>query len=87
MQIDIAPETARLVREEIINGRVCSADEIVKAGLQALREKYAPADSSTATTATGKQKARAFVEWAKGHPYTPPLSDEAISRASLNPDR
>lgn len=36
---------------------------------------------------TGEEKARTFVEWAKSHRYTPPLSDEAISRASLYPDR
>lgn len=37
--------------------------------------------------ASGKQKARAFVEWAENHRHTPPLSDDAISRASLYPDR
>jgi hypothetical protein len=28
-----------------------------------------------------------FQEWLNGIPETPPLSDEAISRASLYPDR
>jgi hypothetical protein len=32
---------------------------------------------------TGKDRARAFELWAKGHRHTPPLSDEAVSRASL----
>jgi predicted transcriptional regulator len=36
---------------------------------------------------SGKEKARAFAQWAKSHRDTPPLSDEAIGRASLNPDR
>ncbi len=36
---------------------------------------------------TGEEKARAFVEWARSHRDTPPLSDEAISRANLYPDR
>lgn len=36
---------------------------------------------------SGEEKARAFVQWAKSHRYTPPLSDEAISRASMYPDR
>jgi hypothetical protein len=45
-------------------------------------------DSLPATTGTnGEEKARAFVQWAKSHRDTPPLSDEATSRASLNPDR
>ena len=36
---------------------------------------------------TGKEKARAFVVWAGSHRPTPPLSDEAISRATMYPDR
>lgn len=36
---------------------------------------------------SGEEKARAFVAWAKGHRDTPPLSDEAVSRASMYPDR
>lgn len=38
-------------------------------------------------SATAAEKASAFVQWATGHRYTQPLSDEAISRASLYPDR
>jgi hypothetical protein len=36
---------------------------------------------------TGEEKARAFVQWAESHRHTPPLSDEAISRANLYLDR
>ena len=36
---------------------------------------------------SGEEKARAFVQWAKSHRHTPSLSDEAISRASMYPDR
>ena len=42
---------------------------------------------SHGTETPGEAKARAFVEWAKSHRDTPPLSDEAISRANLYPDR
>jgi Arc/MetJ-type ribon-helix-helix transcriptional regulator len=42
MQIDIAPETERLLREEIGNGHFGSVDELIKAGVEALREKNAP---------------------------------------------
>ena len=35
----------------------------------------------------GEDRARAFVQWAKGHRDTTPLSDAAISRASMYPDR
>jgi Arc/MetJ-type ribon-helix-helix transcriptional regulator len=42
MQIDIAAETERLVREEISNGHFRSVDELITAGVEALREKNAP---------------------------------------------
>ncbi len=49
MHIDVAPETERLVREEIRSGHVRSVDEIIKAGVQALREKHnSPAGASDA---------------------------------------
>ena len=35
MHIDIAPETERLIREEIGNGHVHSVDELIKAGVEA----------------------------------------------------
>ena len=40
-----------------------------------------------ASAESGEERARAFVQWAKSHRDTPPLSNEAISRASLYPDR
>ncbi|MBL8293813.1 MAG: hypothetical protein JNN08_18360 [Bryobacterales bacterium] len=42
---------------------------------------------SALTRTDGEQKARAFVQWAKGHRETPLLSDEAVSRAGMYPDR
>jgi Arc/MetJ-type ribon-helix-helix transcriptional regulator len=87
MHIDIAPETERLVREEISSGHFRSADELIKAGVKALREMNAIAAYGAKPKATGEEKAREFVQWAKSHRDTPPLSDEAISRASMNPDR
>ena len=42
MHVDIAPETERLVREEISSGHFRSVDELIKAGVEALREKNAP---------------------------------------------
>lgn len=38
MHIEIAPETAQLVREEISSGHFRSVDEIIKAGVEALRK-------------------------------------------------
>jgi hypothetical protein len=42
---------------------------------------------AAATQRSGKAKAQAFVAWAQRHRSTKPLSDEAISRANLYPDR
>jgi hypothetical protein len=59
-------------------------------GVQAWRERNMQSErplQQAGPVNNGKQKAREFVEWANSHPDTPPLSDEAISRASLNPDR
>jgi len=39
MHIEIAPETERLVREEIDSGHFRSVDELITAGVQAWREK------------------------------------------------
>ena len=51
MNIDIGPETARLVREEISSGHFRTVDDLIKAGVEALREKYTFADASLQTTA------------------------------------
>lgn len=85
MHIDIAPETERLLREEIIRGHFQSADELIRAGVKALRELNARTVYEGRTT--GEEKARAFVQWAKSQRPTPPLSDESVSRAGMNPDR
>jgi len=87
MHVEIAPETERLVREEISRGHFRSADELIKAGVKALREINATPAYGVTPKTTGEEKAHEFVQWAKSHRDTPPLSDEAISRASMNPHR
>ena len=49
MRIEIAPETERLLREEIQNGSYGSVDELIQAGLQALRERKSTVGSESAT--------------------------------------
>jgi Arc/MetJ-type ribon-helix-helix transcriptional regulator len=46
MPIDMAPETERLIREEIRNGHFHSVQEIIQAGVGAWREKHTPATGS-----------------------------------------
>jgi Arc/MetJ-type ribon-helix-helix transcriptional regulator len=84
MSIDITLETERMVREELTKGHFRSVDELIIKGVQAWHKRSSIAARNSVT---GVDKAQAFIDWAKGHAATPPLSDEAISRASLNPDR
>ena len=53
--------------------------------LQELVEKDIGVAGAIGTS--GEEKARAFVQWAKSHRDTPPLSDDAIRRAGMYPDR
>ena len=39
MQLDVGPETERLVREEMNSGHFRSVDELIQAGVHAWREK------------------------------------------------
>ena len=84
MNIDIAPETERIVREELSSGHFKSVDELILSNVQAWRERNLTPPPRA--RAAGIYKAREFVGWAESHPNTPPLSDEAARRASLNPD-
>lgn len=63
-----------------------TADKVAR---RVLAQALTPEDREEGATAgmTGDAKARAFVQWAHNHRSTPPLSDEAISGSSLNPDR
>jgi Arc/MetJ-type ribon-helix-helix transcriptional regulator len=85
MNMDIAPETERIVREELSSGHFNSLDELILASLQAWRERN-PTTPDRGRVA-GIDRARAFVAWVKSHPAAPPLSDDAVSHTSLNPDR
>lgn len=85
MQIIIAPETERIVREELSSGHFQTIDNLILSGVQAWRERNLPHEP--AAFSTGAEKARRFAEWARNHPETPPLSDDSVSRAGLNPDR
>jgi len=77
------PELVQRVNAHIQNGRFHDADEVLEKALDALEQATATPPPRT----SGEEKARAFVQWAQSHRYTAPLSDEAISRASLYPDR
>lgn len=93
MNLNIAAETERIVREELGRGHFRSIDDLIVASVNAWRElnplqkQESLSGISDVSDTVRKEKARQFVEWAANQPYSPPLSDEAISRSSLNPDR
>ena len=74
MPIDVAPETERLVREEILNGHFQSADEVIRAGVEALREKYV---SATTTTEPASQSSSLYDLFA---PVRGLLTDDEIDQ-------
>lgn len=90
MKVEITAETERIVNEQLSKGYFESLDELIVSGVQAWHERN-PRQASTGgeqiQNPNGGTKAREFVQWAAGHRDTPPLSDEAISRANLYPDR
>ncbi len=76
--IDIGPETqAGLL--ELANAGGVTAEEYVRS----LVESAVPRSSGL----TPAQRSAAWIESATHFPYTPPLSDEAISRESIYGDR
>ncbi len=84
MTIDLNSETERIVREVLKTGRFRSVDDLILATVQAWWERNG---EQAHARSHGEDKAREFVEWANSHDAAPPLSEEAISRASLTPDR
>lgn len=79
------PEVESMIQQRLQTGTFASPEDVI---LDAL----CSSESGRPTAAympvkSGEEKASAFVQWAKSHRDTPPLSDDAISRASLNPDR
>lgn len=80
MSIEISPEIER--------GLVYLAEQrglTVHDYLQEILAREAKSGSTVASS--GDEKAAAFLAWADSFPETTPLSDEAIRRASLYPDR
>ena len=55
--------------------------------LDAYLEELVKRDAGAGLAPKERQKAQAFVAWAKGHRSTTLLSEEAISRSTLYPDR
>ena len=84
MTIDLKPEHAQTIDQAIRAGLIKSADEVVEAGLEALRDRL-QVSSGSVNPEEWMRKLRA---WAHSHPTTTPLlSEEAISRESIHRGR
>jgi len=77
LNLDGETEKALVARAQ---ERGLSIDEF----LQEIAEREAAL--ATLPAASSEDKIRSFIEWADSFPDTPPLSDEAISRASMYRD-
>jgi len=75
--IEVKPEQAQTIDEAIQAGLIKSADEVVEAGLEALRDRL----HATSTSVRSDEWMSKFRAWAHSHSTSAPLlSDEAISR-------
>jgi Arc/MetJ-type ribon-helix-helix transcriptional regulator len=84
MTIELKPEQAKTIDEAIRAGLIKSADEVVEAGLEALRDRLQMSGRSV----NPEEWMRKFRAWAHGHPPTTPLlSDEALTRESIYHER
>jgi Arc/MetJ-type ribon-helix-helix transcriptional regulator len=84
MTIHLKPEQAQAIDQAIRAGLIKSADEVVEAGLEALRDRL----QVSAGSENPEEWMRKFRAWAHNHPTTTPLlSDDAISRESIYRER
>lgn len=80
MPIDVSPEVER--------GLISLALERGLTVHEYLQEILSREAKPVPTAAgSGDERAAAFIAWADSFPDAPPLSDEAISRSSMYPDR
>ena len=84
MTIELKPEQAQTIDQAIRAGLIKSADEVIEAGLDALRDRLQMSGRSV----NPEEWMCKFRAWAHSHPTTTPLlSDEAISRESIYRER
>jgi Arc/MetJ-type ribon-helix-helix transcriptional regulator len=84
MTIELKPEQVKAIDRAIGAGLAKSADEVVEAGVEALRDRR----QIEAHSENPEEWMRSFRAWAHSHPTTTPLlSDEAVSRDSIYRER
>jgi hypothetical protein len=79
--LEVKPETAKKLRS-IAKEKNVSLDELLSAHIPELASAGIPQNGK------GADKVKAFDQWVRSFPKSSsPLSDEAISRGSIYPDR
>jgi hypothetical protein len=87
MTITLKPEDEQVIEQAIQAGLIEHADEVVSAGIEALRARL-EAKAAAGEQVGADEWMRKFRAWTHSHPRdTPLLSDEAISRESIYRDR
>ncbi|MFZ0313680.1 MAG: hypothetical protein WAL85_13310 [Candidatus Korobacteraceae bacterium] len=83
MTIHVKPEQERVIGQAIEAGVIRRAEEVVDAGLEAIRQRLEQQLAST-TAMDAEQWSQELHSWVHGHSAsTPLLSDEAVTRDSI----
>lgn len=83
MTVHLKPDQERVVGQAIQAGLIASAEEVVDAGVEAIRKRLEAAPVLE-TSMSPEEWVREFDSWVRSHPTnTSLLSDEAVSRESI----
>lgn len=84
MTLQLNPEQARIVDEAILAGLIRTPDEVVSAGIDALRDRLAAHRNDATTGESAAAWIRDLRAWSESHSSsTPLLPDTAIDRDSI----
>ena len=88
MTIQLKPEQEQIVGQAIQEGLIANAADIVDVGIDAIRQRLkSRPNEPDAPVLSARDWEREFDTWIESFPDTAPLSDEALSRENLYPDR
>ena len=85
MTIQLSPEQEQVVERAIRSGLIKTADEVVDAGVETIRQRLEP--RAAALPLNDDEWMAKFRALARSQPTGPLLSDEAIDRESIYRER
>lgn len=86
MTFQLNPEQERLVGEAIQAGLIRGVEDVVEAGVEAIRRRLEGRESNQAA-ADGDDWFRELAQWSHSHAETPLLGDEALDRGWIYGER